>query len=165
MRFTVILADRRHPDAGRADRAHRCPARRDASPTSRPRRKRRSPRSRRRSTSRPRPAPARAGRRRSISRPRSPLAQRKPGMIRSTRPAFAPSRAKSATSYGLYQAARALSSHRPDGDHDHHDGDELEQHAQPHQPLRGVGRAAAHHVARGLTRARCATAPIASGTA
>ena len=26
------------------------------------------------------------------------------------------------------------------------DGDELQQHAQPHQLLRGVGRAAAHHV-------------------
>src|SRR4051794_30544199 len=35
---------------------------------------------------------------------------------------------------------------RPDRDHHDHDRDELQQDAQPHQPLRGVGRAATHHV-------------------
>jgi len=36
--------------------------------------------------------------------------------------------------------------HDPDGEHDDDDGDELQQHAQPHQFLRAVRRTAAHHV-------------------
>src|SRR5438445_3034877 len=39
-----------------------------------------------------------------------------------------------------------LMPHHPDGDHGDDDGDELQQHAQPHQVLRAVGRAALHHV-------------------
>src|SRR6185295_17949546 len=35
----------------------------------------------------------------------------------------------------------ALAPERPDGDHDHDDGDELQQHAQAHQFLRGLRRA------------------------
>lgn len=34
----------------------------------------------------------------------------------------------------------------PDREHDDHDGDELQKHAQPHQLLRGVCRTTTHHV-------------------
>ena len=36
--------------------------------------------------------------------------------------------------------------HRPDGDHDDDDGDELKQHPPPHQFLRVTRRSAPHHV-------------------
>src|SRR5262249_1075888 len=39
-----------------------------------------------------------------------------------------------------------LFSERPNGDHDDHDGNELQEHAQSHQLLRGVRRAASHHI-------------------
>src|ERR1700749_3038308 len=42
--------------------------------------------------------------------------------------------------------AGSSASHDPDRRHDDDDGDELQQHAQPHQLLRAVRRAAAHHV-------------------
>jgi hypothetical protein len=36
--------------------------------------------------------------------------------------------------------------HDPDRDHDNDDGDELQQHAKPHELLRCVARAPAHHI-------------------
>src|SRR5262245_48780911 len=36
--------------------------------------------------------------------------------------------------------------HHPDGEHDDRDGDGLQQHAQAHQLLRRVRRAATHHI-------------------
>jgi len=39
-----------------------------------------------------------------------------------------------------------LATHDADCRHDHDDGDELQEHAQAHEFLRAVGRAAAHHI-------------------
>src|ERR1700761_2339553 len=39
-----------------------------------------------------------------------------------------------------------LTAHDPEREHGDADGNELQQHAQPHQLLRRVGRAAPHHV-------------------
>ena len=36
--------------------------------------------------------------------------------------------------------------HDPDGEHDDDDGDELQQHAKPHEFLRCIARAPAHHI-------------------
>ena len=36
--------------------------------------------------------------------------------------------------------------HDPDREHDNDDGDELQQHAKPHELLRCVARAPAHHI-------------------
>ena len=36
--------------------------------------------------------------------------------------------------------------HDPDRQHDNDDGDELQQHAKPHEFLRCVARASAHHI-------------------
>jgi hypothetical protein len=43
-------------------------------------------------------------------------------------------------------AGKWLSGHDPEREHDNDDGNELQQHAKPHQLLRFIGRAAPHHV-------------------
>src|ERR1700745_739845 len=45
-----------------------------------------------------------------------------------------------------FSASRFSASHGPERDHGDDDRDELQQDAQPHQALRGVGRTAPHHV-------------------
>src|SRR5262249_26725539 len=51
-----------------------------------------------------------------------------------------------------------LPSHRPDREHGDADRDELQQHTEPHQLLRGVGRSALHHVDETEQQHECARA-------